>query len=123
MAAHCTNSELVPIAYSMSKRANCHMAEQMAKDHKKDGLLAYAVHPGAVVTPQTQNHSLGKGDVWDALLNDTVDLCGGWLTWLTKERRDWLSGRYLSVTWDVDELAAKEEQIVKEDLLKFRMAV
>ena len=69
-----------------------------------EGLLAHAVHPGAVITPQTENHSLQKGDVWDAGLTDDVALCGGFLTWLTKDRKDWLSGRYISVTWDVDEL-------------------
>lgn len=71
----------------------------MANDHGKDGLLSYAVHPGAVLTPQTENHSLEKGDFWDSNLNDDIGLCGGFLTWLTKERRDWLSGRYMSVNW------------------------
>jgi hypothetical protein len=31
---------------------------------------------GAVVTPQTEHHSLEKGDAWDTLLTDDVDLCG-----------------------------------------------
>jgi len=42
---------------------------------------------------------------------------------LTKERRDWLNGRYLAVTWDVDELSAMKEEIVNKDLLKFKMTV
>lgn len=33
----------------------------------------------------------------------------------------WLSGRYLSSNWDVDELASKEAQIVQENKLKMRM--
>ena len=47
----------------------------------------------------------------------------GFLTWLTKEPRDFLNGRYLSVNWDVNELVAKKDEIVEKDLLKFRMTV
>jgi len=57
------------------------------------------------------------------VLTDDVGLCGGFLTWLTKERREWLSGRYLAVTWDVDELAKMEDEIAVKDKLKFRMVV
>lgn len=123
IAAHIFESSLTPIAYNISKRAACHLAEQMANDHGKDGLLAYSVHPGAVLTPQTQNHSLEKGDVWEQALTDDVGLCGGFLTWLVRERREWLNGRYLAVTWDVDELEKKQEEIVGKDLLKFRMEI
>ena len=123
LAAHFTHGGLTPIAYNVSKRAVCHLVEQMAYDHSKDGLLAYAVHPGAVLTPQTQHHSLEKGDAWDTALTDDVGLCGGFLTWLTKERRDWLSGRYVSVNWDVEELEKKKSNILDNDLLKFRMTV
>ena len=66
MAAHSTDSQLVSEAYILSKIANNRMAELIHNDHyEKDGVLAYAVHPGAVVTPQTQGHSNDKGDVWE----------------------------------------------------------
>jgi hypothetical protein len=42
---------------------------------------------------------------------------------LTRERREWLGGRYLSATWDVDELESKRDEIVAEDKLKSRMVV
>ena len=45
------------------------------------------------------------------------------MTWLTRERRDWLSGRYLSVTWDVEELEKMKEEIVKRDKLKMRLVI
>ena len=45
------------------------------------------------------------------------------MTWLTNEKRPWLSGRYLSVNWDVDELQTKKDEIVKGDKLKMRMVV
>jgi NAD(P)-dependent dehydrogenase (short-subunit alcohol dehydrogenase family) len=123
VAAHFTHSELTPIAYNISKQAVCDLVEHMENDHGKDGLISYAVHPGAVLTPQTEHHSLEKGDIWEQALVDDIGLCGGFLTWLTKERRQWLSGRYLAVTWDVDELEKKRDDIVNQDLLKFKMAV
>lgn len=32
------------------------------------------------------------------VLTDSPDLCGGFVVWLTKGKRDWLSGRYVSAT-------------------------
>lgn len=43
--------------------------------------------------------------------------------WLSKEKRAWLSGRYISCNWDVEELEGMKQRIVEKDLLKFRMAV
>jgi hypothetical protein len=56
-------------------------------------------------------------------LIDTTELCAGFMVWLTKESRAWLSGRYLSATWDVEELEAKRDEIVSGDKLKYRMVV
>ncbi|KIW24505.1 hypothetical protein, variant [Cladophialophora immunda] len=123
LACQLTESSFVPTAYNVAKLANVRMVEHMATDHRAEGLLAFAVHPGAVLTPQTENHSTQKGDAWDTRLTEDIGLCGGWLTWLTRERREWLSGRYLAVTWDVDELEAMKDDIVREDKLKFKMAV
>lgn len=54
---------------------------------------------------------------------DTPELCAGFVVWLTKGQRAWLNGRYVSATWDVDELEAKKDDIVKGDKLKLRMVV
>lgn len=65
-AAHSTDSQFISMAYGISKIANNRMAEMMHNDHyEKDGILSYAIHPGAVVTPQTQNHSNEQGDFWE----------------------------------------------------------
>lgn len=58
-----------------------------------------------------------------AMLIDDPSLCGAFLVWLTKLRRPWLSGRYLSANWDVDELVGKSEEIVTQDKLKMRMVL
>lgn len=63
-------SDFTPVAYNVSKIANNRMVEHMAADHQKDGLLAFAVHPGEVVTPQTQGHSTESRDMWDTRKSD-----------------------------------------------------
>jgi hypothetical protein len=43
------------------------------------------------------------------------------LVYLASERRPWLAGRYINLTWDLPELMTKEEEIVKGDKLKVRL--
>lgn len=57
------------------------------------------------------------------VLIDTPELAAGFIVWLTKGQRTWLSGRYLSATWDVDELESMKDDIVQNDKLKNRMVV
>ncbi|KAF1809297.1 NAD(P)-binding protein [Eremomyces bilateralis CBS 781.70] len=124
LASHSIASAATPIAYNVSKIAVNRLVEHIHNDHNaRLGVCAYSIHPGAVVTAQTELHSNDKGDMWDQILTDDIGLVGGFLTWLTKEKRDWLSGRYVSVNWDVEQLESMREEIVKEDKLKFRMAV
>ena len=80
----------------------------------------FALHPGAVVTPQTRNHA---GNNWSDILADDEGLAGAFCVWLSMQKREWLSGRFVSCNWDVDELEGKKEEILKGDLLKYRMVV
>lgn len=80
----------------------------------------FALHPGAVVTPQTKNHS---GNGWDEILADDEGLAGAFCVWLSKGKKEWLSGRFVSCNWDVEELENMKERILSEDLLKYRMVV
>ncbi|KAF2800297.1 NAD(P)-binding protein [Melanomma pulvis-pyrius CBS 109.77] len=121
LAAHSAASALTPIAYNVSKLACNRLVEHVDADHRAaTGVHAYALHPGAVLTPQTLNH---RGEVWGALLGDDVALAGGMCVWLCREKRGWLSGRYVAANWDVDELEARSEEIGRGDMLKFRMVV
>ena len=47
--------------------------------------------------------------------------------WLTKDahikEKQWLSGRFVSAKWDVDELMIRRDEIVNGDMLKMRMVV
>jgi hypothetical protein len=64
--------------------------------------------------------------MWDdfsAESSDDEGLAGAMCVWLSKERRAWLSGRYVSCNWDVGELEGRKEEIVRGDMLKFRMVL
>lgn len=56
-------------------------------------------------------------------LVDTPELAADFIAWLTAERREWLSGRYVSANWDVGELEARREEITGGDKLKMRLVV
>jgi NAD(P)-dependent dehydrogenase (short-subunit alcohol dehydrogenase family) len=66
LAGMWTNSAFTSVAYNVSKIAVNRMTEHIHNDHnQKDGIQAFAIHPGAVVTPQTELHSTEKGDAWE----------------------------------------------------------
>jgi NAD(P)-dependent dehydrogenase (short-subunit alcohol dehydrogenase family) len=64
-ASHFADSNATTVAYNISKLGSNRLAEHIHNDHRKDGVLAFAVHPGAVLTPQTAKHSTQKGDMWE----------------------------------------------------------
>ncbi len=108
----------------------------------RNGVCAYALQPGGVKTDMSTTVPTGRG--WEkgvflvprfhpsmsnlnsltgiALIDDVM-LAGGFCVWLTKEKREWLSGRYVDSRWDIEELERKRDEIEKKDLLKFRMAL
>lgn len=106
-------------SYQTSKLSLLRLSEFIQDEYAEQGILSYSIHPGGVVTelaskmPKESHHLLGDKP---ALAADTM-------AWLIAEKRDWLQGRYVSVTWDMKEFLGMKEKIVKEDLLKVRMAV
>ncbi|KAJ4373203.1 hypothetical protein N0V83_003496 [Neocucurbitaria cava] len=109
-------------AYCSAKLASVRFTEYIHQDHGEgsaDGMLAIAFNPGQLKT----DLALGLPEYLHGYLMDGPELSGDTLVWLGKERREWLSGRYVSANWDMEELSAKREEIVRADLLKVRMAV
>ncbi|KAF1980346.1 oxidoreductase-like protein [Bimuria novae-zelandiae CBS 107.79] len=98
-------------AYRTSKLALVRFTEVLDIENgpqTKNGVVAIAAHPGGMKTEL----ALHLPEKWHAELVDTVE-----------ERREWLGGRYVSVNWDVGELEARKENVLRGDLLKVRLAV
>lgn len=108
------------LGYNLSQLATNRLTEAVAQLYGAQGLLAFAVHPGIVATMPPP---VGLPEGGRPLAVDDVGLCGAFLVWLVRKRREWLTGRYMSANWDVDELEHKREDIVKHDQLKMRMVV
>jgi len=106
-------------AYQVSKFSVLRFTELTVAEYGDKGIFAFCVHPCA--TPTDLNENLPE-EIKKRLV-DTPELAAHTIVWLVKERREWLSGRYLSCKWDVEELLAKKDHIVGGDKLKLRMVV
>ncbi|KNG88842.1 putative oxidoreductase, short chain dehydrogenase/reductase family [Aspergillus nomiae NRRL 13137] len=106
-------------SYQISKFALMRFTEFIMTDYGAQGIVAHTVHPGGVATDM----SLRMPESYHIYLNDTPELAGNTVVWLTRERREWLAGRYISVNWDVEELLTRKDDIVGSDKLKMRMVL
>jgi hypothetical protein len=102
----------------------------------RQGLLAYAFHPGGIMTElasrlpkhfhrKCSHRALSriKGiNLVAALLQDGEALAGDSIVYLTAKRREWLAGRFVNFNWDLLELMEMEKQIVEQDWLKFKLS-
>ena len=72
-------------AYQTSKLAVLRLNEFLMQEYGQQGLIAYGVHPGSVMTElsfQLPKHM-------QAVFIDSPDLAGDTLVFLTRERRKW----------------------------------
>jgi len=104
-------------SYRSSKLAIMRWTESLQLEYGGEGLLTYCVNPGSIRTQL----SVSIGEQARAGLRDQPGMAGDTIVWLAAERREWLGGRYVSCPWDMEELIAMEEEIVKDDKLKLRM--
>ncbi|KAK5047230.1 hypothetical protein LTR84_006752 [Exophiala bonariae] len=76
LASHFAHSELTTVSYNVSKIAVNRLVEHLWNDHGKEnqyGLQSFSIHPGAVLTPQTEGHNRFEGDVWDECKSSDVE--------------------------------------------------
>lgn len=105
-------------AYQISKTASTRLAEFINEEYSEKGILSFSVHPGNVVTDMATTFGVDKAPEFAHIFVDKPELCGDTLAFLTSEKRPWVGGRFINVTWDMPELLAKSDMIVKENQLK-----
>lgn len=103
--------------YQTSKHAINRLCEFVNVDHGQDGIKCFAIHPGGVATELGQN----MPEAMHAYLTDSPELAAGFIVWLASGKADWATGRYLSANWDVQELTALKDEILRNDLLVNRL--
>ncbi|KAL8879675.1 MAG: hypothetical protein Q9198_002760 [Flavoplaca austrocitrina] len=119
VGAHC----LVPgtSAYQPSKLAQLRFTEFICTEYGDQGVMAFCIHPGNVVTDIMGGPEGVKG--MEHVFVETPELSGDTIVYLVNEKRDWLAGRYINCTWDMPQLMAMKDEIVKGDKLKVRMVI
>jgi NAD(P)-dependent dehydrogenase (short-subunit alcohol dehydrogenase family) len=103
--------------YQTSKHAINRLCEFVQVDHGDEGVKCFALHPGGVSTEL----GLSMPQAMHAYLVDEPELAASFAVWLCSGKADWAKGRYLSANWDVDELSALQEGILRDDLLVNRL--
>lgn len=109
-------------AYQTSKMAVQRFTEFIDVDHgleTPEGILTFGLHPGGVLTDMGKRLPIER----HGFLTETPKLAADVIVYLTEKRRPWLAARYISATWDVEELLSKEDEIVAGGKLKLRMIV
>lgn len=111
-------------AYQISKMAMTRLQEFIAVEYADEGLIAFSVHPGNVLTDIVGNGE-GMDEQLKSVFTESREICADTLVKLSETRREWLSGRYVNVTWDMPEFLSdgNEKRILEGDLLKLKMAV
>ncbi|KIX00280.1 uncharacterized protein Z518_10419 [Rhinocladiella mackenziei CBS 650.93] len=106
-------------AYETTKLAVLKINNYLMAEYGSQGLLAYAVAPGGVMTDMAPDFPSQYHD----RLTDTPQMVADTIVFLTKERREWLACRYVDSRWDMEEFLGRKEAIIRDDLLKVRMQV
>ncbi|EUC42756.1 hypothetical protein COCMIDRAFT_102662 [Bipolaris oryzae ATCC 44560] len=96
--------------YFTSKFAVDALAGYVAAEYPN--VTAISMHPGLVATDMLRE------PFRSLFTNDSAELVGGMAVWACQAKARWLSGRVVSVNWDVEDLMGRKEEILERDLLR-----
>jgi NAD(P)-dependent dehydrogenase (short-subunit alcohol dehydrogenase family) len=116
-------------AYNVAKTALSRMTETLADETRERGISVFLMTPGLVQTDMpVEIGSSDAGRRWlpgfaenHATNGQPPDRAAALCLFLASGRADALSGRYINVREDVEDLVRRAEQIQKEDLLALRL--
>ncbi|KAI7320997.1 hypothetical protein KC315_g9238 [Hortaea werneckii] len=88
--------------------------------HPKNKIIvrSVALHPGGV---DTDLAATLPEDVRRRILIDKPELAAGTCVYLSLPRADFLMGRFVNCTWDMEELEKHRETVESQDLLKSKV--
>ncbi|KAI0099005.1 NAD(P)-binding protein [Nemania sp. FL0031] len=109
--------------YQTSKLAVLRLTEFLDAEYGDKGIVAFTINPGRVPTDMTSGPSSEIPESLAYILVDKAELAADSIVYLTKERREWLRGRYVNAVWDLPELMGLKDEIVENDKLKVKLVV
>ncbi|KAJ8110760.1 hypothetical protein ONZ43_g5791 [Nemania bipapillata] len=121
VGAHCRTP--MGSAYQTSKLAVLRLTEFLDAEYSGKGIIAFTIHPGNIPTDMTVGADNTFSKELAHIFVETPELTGDSVVYLTAERRDWLGGRYINVTWDLPELMGFRDEIVEKDKLKVQLVL
>lgn len=117
-------------AYSSSKAALNRMTDCLAAELEAHGVAVFSIHPGTVLTDMAKNLvESAAGQQWLGWFKEFVDgggdvpaeLSARLVVRLASGEADALSGRFISVTDDLDAMLNRVDTIVEDDLYIMRL--
>ena len=116
-------------AYAVSKAALNRFTENLALETADDRIAVFALDPGMVRTAMVEELLTAEWEKWDnlaaRLLEEGYDVPPERAAELTvamaSGKADVLSGRYISIHDDLDEMVAQAQRIQEEELYLLRM--
>jgi NAD(P)-dependent dehydrogenase (short-subunit alcohol dehydrogenase family) len=105
-------------AYAPVKAAVARLTEYTTLENPDLGVQAIAYHPGGIA-----NTDLTKGAApWMLqFYTETPELPAMVAVYLSTPRAEYLNGRQIDATWDLEELEGLKDRILKEDLFKMSL--
>ncbi|KAI0172633.1 NAD(P)-binding protein [Hypoxylon sp. FL1284] len=94
--------------YTASKLALARVMENMHAE--QPGLRVFSLMPGIVQSEMTL-------ESLKPYARDSPALSGSWTLLLATPRAEWMRGGIVSVNWDIEEMEAHKDQIVRDNLL------
>lgn len=82
--------------YQISKLSVLRLTHFFATENADKGVIAFSIHPGNILTdmmPKDIDPELKK------VFTETPELCADSLVYLVKERREWISGRFVFIAF------------------------
>jgi NAD(P)-dependent dehydrogenase (short-subunit alcohol dehydrogenase family) len=117
-------------AYVVSKTALIRLTENLAAEVAKHGISIFAIHPGTVRTamwetvlesPKLDKWMPGLRSIFDRGRDIAPDRAANLVAFLAVGKADALSGRFISVRDDVEEMAQRAEEIRENQLYTLRL--
>ena len=116
-------------AYPVSKTAITRLTEHFALDAREYGISVFAITPGLVDTPLArQTYESAAGIKWTSQYKDVYqerqvppELAAERCIEIASGRADALSGCYIQLADDIDELVRRSEQIAAEGLYTLKI--